>query len=69
MGDDAKKEGTSGEASGSGEAIGRPPEWREGRYERAGKPVEPSVLRKPGEDSAAPDTPSTPVTREDYEGR
>jgi hypothetical protein len=63
MSDDAKKQGTSDES------IGRPPEWREGRYEKAGKPVEPSVLKKPGEGSGAPDTPSTPVTRQDYEKR
>ncbi len=50
----------------SGESIGRPGPWREGRYERAGEPGEESVIRKPGEGPA--DTVSTPVTREDYEG-
>jgi hypothetical protein len=62
MGDDAKRPGTSDES------IGRPPQWREGRYEKAGKPVEPSVVKKPGE-GGAPQTPSTPVTRQDYEKR
>ena len=57
----AKPEGTSEES------IGRPSQWREGRYEKAGKPVEPSVVRKPGERSGRPDTTSTPVTRKDYE--
>ena len=51
----------------SDEAIGRPAQWREGRYEKADKPVEPSVLRKPGEGAGEADRPSTPVTRKDYE--
>jgi hypothetical protein len=51
----------------SDESIGRPAEWREGRYEQGGKRVERSVRKKPGEGSAPPDTTSTPVTRKDYE--
>jgi hypothetical protein len=51
----------------SDESIGRPAEWREGRYEQAGKRLEQSVLKKPGEGSAPPDSTSTPVTQKDYE--
>ena len=68
MQDDAKKDDAKSTGS-SDQSIGRPPEWREGRYEKAGKPVEPSVLKKPKEGSGAPDTTSTPVTRKDYETR
>ena len=57
--------GKKDEDGTSDESIGRPSEWREGRYEKAGRPVEPSVVKKPGE--APPDTTSTPVTRKDYE--
>lgn len=46
------------------ESIGRPSEWREGRYEQAGKPVPPDPA-KPVTD-APPDEVSTPVTRRDY---
>lgn len=62
MGDDTTKKGGS-----SDEAIGRPSEWREGRYEKAGKPLEPSVLKRPGEGSPPPGPTSTPVTQKDYE--
>jgi hypothetical protein len=47
------------------ESIGRPGPWREGRYETKDHPTGASVLRRPGE--RAPDTTSTPVTRDDYE--
>jgi hypothetical protein len=53
----------------SDEAIGRPAEWREGRYQESGKPVdrtvnEPARIRDPKTpDKAA----GTPVTRDDYE--
>jgi hypothetical protein len=52
----------------SDESIGRPKEWREGRYEQPGKPVDSSV-KNPGQkdDDRPPDTTSTPVTKEDYE--
>ncbi|MHB8721332.1 MAG: hypothetical protein ACYDAH_08020 [Steroidobacteraceae bacterium] len=59
--DTTKSDGTSDES------IGRPTQWREGRYEKDGKPLEPSVLKKPGEGSAPPEPASTPVTRKDYE--
>ena len=49
------------------EAIGRPQEWREGRYQKDGTPPESSVLKKPKEGIARPAIPSSPVTREDYE--
>lgn len=64
-GGDAKK-GGQGKGT-SDEAIGRPSEWREGRYEESGRPLEPSVKKKPGEGAGPPDTTSTPVTRRDYE--
>ena len=63
MGSDTGKKGNGS----SDESIGRPPEWREGRYEKGGRPVEPSVVKKPGEGDSPPDTISTPVTRKDYE--
>ena len=53
----------------SDESIGRPAEWREGRYEKPGLPLEETVIKKPGEGDAPPDTTSTPVTRKDYEQR
>ncbi len=51
----------------SDEAIGRPKEWREGRYQQPGKPVDDTVDTEsnPGKDPEAPK--STPVTRKDYE--
>ncbi len=51
-------------SSSSEESIGRPTEWREGRYEKAGTAKDRSVVKKPGE--AAPDTISTTVTEKDY---
>jgi hypothetical protein len=59
--DTTDKDGTSDES------IGRPSQWREGRYEKSGRSVESSVLKQPGEGSGPPDTTSTPVTRKDYE--
>jgi hypothetical protein len=50
----------------SDESIGRPAEWREGRYEKAGAPLDESVERRPGE--VPPDTMSTTVTEKDYDG-
>jgi hypothetical protein len=49
------------------EAIGRPNEWREGRYEQPGKPVDPTVNDPSQRTGKAPDTVSTPATRKDYE--
>ena len=51
------------------EAIGRPAEWGEGRYEKPGAPLEESVVRQPGEDFAPDATVSTPVTQKDYRTR
>jgi hypothetical protein len=53
----------------SDEEIGRPAEWREGRYEQAGKPIDQSVNDPSQDADKAPDTLSTPVTLEDYEVR
>lgn len=33
------------------EAIGRPKQWREGRYEKAGEPIGPSVLPTPDDNA------------------
>ncbi len=49
------------------EAIGRPQEWRENRYQQPGKPIDQSVKNKPGNQDAPKDTVSTPVTRRDYQ--
>ncbi|GAC1305555.1 MAG: hypothetical protein NVSMB10_09570 [Steroidobacteraceae bacterium] len=49
------------------EAIGRPSEWREGRYEEAGKTTQKTVNDPAQREEKAPDTTSTPVTRRDYE--
>lgn len=53
----------------SDEAIGRPKEWREGRYQQPGKPADVSVKDAPqGEAQPSAHPVSTPVTRKDYEG-
>jgi hypothetical protein len=51
----------------SDKAIGRPGEWREGRYQQAGKPVDQSVKPSPETAKKPPDIISTPVTKRDYE--
>lgn len=51
----------------SGDAIGRPAEWGEGRYEVPNRPLSPGVAPPDEGNSAPPDIPSTPVTRQDYE--
>jgi hypothetical protein len=56
--------GKDTDTSSSEQSIGRPPQWREGRYEKEGTAKEQSVLRKP--DEAPPDTTSTTVTERDY---
>ena len=51
----------------TGENIGRPGPWKEGRYQQPGKSVDQSV-RTPAGTSPSPEQPaSTPVTRKDYE--
>jgi hypothetical protein len=52
----------------SDEAIGRPEEWREGRYQQPGKPVDRAVNEPKESQADSHDTTSTPVTRKDYEG-
>jgi hypothetical protein len=50
----------------SDESIGRPEQWREGRYEQNRKPVTETVHTPPGSATHS-DTPvSTPVTPKDY---
>lgn len=57
-----------GDSKGStDEAIGRPKEWREGRYQQPGKTVDKSVSDDP-QTGSEPEPVSTPVTRKDYEG-
>ena len=52
----------------SDESIGRPKQWREGRYQQPGKPVDQSVITPDDEkDRSADDPISTPVTQKDYE--
>jgi hypothetical protein len=53
----------------SDESIGRPAEWREGRYQQPGKPVDESVQIPADERNRSPEPVSTPVTRRDYEQR
>lgn len=52
----------------SGEDIGRPGPWGEGRYQQPGKSVDDSVRTPPGTVPDADKRPSTPVTRRDYQG-
>ena len=51
----------------SDEAIGRPAEWLEGRYQQPGKPVSKSVadVKDQGQHPAVAE--STTVSRDDYE--
>jgi hypothetical protein len=49
----------------SDEAIGRPEEWREGRYQRGGHSVDRSV-EPPSNTDEPRDVVSTPVTQKDY---
>jgi len=51
----------------SDEAIGRPKEWREGRYQQPGKAVDRSVSDPSQLDDKLPGPASTPVTKKDYE--
>jgi hypothetical protein len=51
----------------SGEDIGRPGPWGEGRYQEPGQSVDESVRTPPGSVPDADKRPSTPVTRRDYE--
>jgi hypothetical protein len=56
-----KSEGTSGED------IGRPGPWGEGRYQEPGHSVDDSVRTPPGGVPNVDKRSSTPVTRKDYE--
>jgi hypothetical protein len=56
-----KSEGTSGED------IGRPGPWGEGRYQEPGQSVDDSVRTPAGTVPDADKRPSTTVTRHDYE--
>ena len=49
------------------QAIGRPQEWREDRYQEPGKPVDQSVTTPTGTQAEPTKVVSTPVTRKDYE--
>lgn len=63
----SREDMTPQEESQSDESIGRPAEWREGRYQQADKPLSQGVVSPPGEKGVAPQVESTPVTRKDYE--
>jgi hypothetical protein len=59
-----------GESKGtSDEDIGRPGPWGEGRYQKAGDPVETSVRTPPGTLPNSDAPVSTSVTRKDYESK
>jgi hypothetical protein len=51
----------------TGEDIGRPGPWAEGRYQKPGQSVDESVRTPPGSAPNADKRSSTPVTRKDYE--
>jgi hypothetical protein len=51
----------------SDESIGRPQEWREGRYQQPGKSIEKSVITPAGGSDGSTDPISKPVTHRDYE--
>ena len=51
----------------SDEAIGRPKEWREGRYQEANKPVDQTVDTESQPDDESTKPKDAPVTRKDYE--
>jgi hypothetical protein len=51
----------------SEESIGRPKEWREGRYQQPGKSVDKTVVTPPKTPVAPEHIESTPVTHLDYE--
>jgi hypothetical protein len=59
----------SSEKGSSDESIGRPAEWREGRYQQPGKPVDECVRIPVDERNRSREPISTPVTRRDYEQR
>jgi hypothetical protein len=55
-----KAQTDSNSSAGSGdESIGRPPEWREGRYERRGAPIDQSVNKPSQTDDEPHDTVGT----------
>jgi hypothetical protein len=51
----------------TGQDIGRPGPWGEGRYQKPGQSVDESVRTPPGSAPNADKRSSTPVTRKDYE--
>jgi hypothetical protein len=65
MGDATKpsKEGTPS----SDEAIGRPPAWREGRYQGPGAPLDEAASKRLPTEQERRRGADTPVTRKDYE--
>jgi hypothetical protein len=57
-----------GEGS-SDESIGRPKQWREGRYQKPGESIGDSVKAPDKGNRESTDRISTPVTHRDYEQR
>jgi hypothetical protein len=59
-----------GENEGSSdESIGRPKQWREGRYQKPGESIDDSVKAPDNGSRESTDRISTPVTQRDYEQR
>lgn len=59
-----------GENKGSSdESIGRPKQWREGRYQQPGQSIDDSVKAPDKGSDGSTDRISTPVTQRDYEQR
>ncbi len=62
---DSSTSGAPAPGGSSGEAIGRPGPWQEGRSQEKGEPVDESVTKEP---QALPkDPPSKPVSQSEYE--
>ena len=69
----ATHEGAAAPAGHTDESIGRPAEWREGRYQRGGARVDQSVKTPPATSpvnrpKSPPAGQQKPVTLRDYEG-
>jgi hypothetical protein len=57
-----------GKTGSTDESIGRPGNWREGRYQRSGARVDESVIEPAQQNPPPPPAErERPVTRKDYE--
>jgi hypothetical protein len=61
--------GAAAPTGSTDESIGRPSDWREGRYQRSGARVDQSVETPASSRAKRPKSPATqrPVTLRDYE--